>query len=148
MKSLLGKLGVILVVIGFTISSYVEAWGADWKFYDIGGTGTFWWYDTQGVTSYPNQVIQVWVKKVKVNEILMMIKFGAQLTVSDIERMTSEREYERFLIEIDCVKNTYNYIQRLQYDTKGVLKSGVLESDNRNIEPKHVEETLYKIVCK
>jgi hypothetical protein len=148
MKSILGKLGVILVVIGFTISSYVEAWGVDWKFYDIGGTGTFWWYDAQGVTICPNRVIRVWGKKVKADDILEMIKSGAKLTVPDIEQMASERSCEWFLIEIDCVKRTYNYIQRLQYDSKGALKSGVLESDNGNIEPKHVEETLYKIVCK
>ncbi len=148
MRSLSSRVGVILLVFALAIFAYGEAWGADWKFYDIGGSGTFWWYDAQGVTIYPGRVIRVWGKKVKADDILEMIKSGTKLTVPEIEQMVSERACELFLIEIDCVKKTYNYIQRLQYDSKGVLKSGVLESDNGNIEPKHVEETLYKVVCK
>jgi len=148
MKSLLGNLRVILVIIGLTIFVYAEVSAEDWKLYAIGNEGTFWWYDTQGVTYHPNKVIQVWVKKVKADEILEMIKGGAKFKVSELEQMTSERDYERSLMEIDCVKKTYAYLQRFNYDSKGVLKGGASESGIRSIPPNSVVDTLYIEVCK
>jgi len=38
--------------------------------------------------------------------------------------MTSEKNYERVLMEIDCVEKTVHLLQKLNYDSKGALKSG------------------------
>jgi len=148
MKSRLAKWVVILMVVGLAISWYAEVLAENWKFYAAGGEGTFWWYDAQGITYPANKVIRVWVKKVKADEILEMIKSGAQLKPSELEQMTSGRDYERSLMEIDCVKKTYNYLQRLNYNSKGVLKTGISEPAIMSIPPKSVVETLYKEVCK
>jgi hypothetical protein len=147
MKSSLGKLGVILV--GLAIFSYVEVWGADWKYLGRGGDGIFYWYDAQGVTYQPNRIIQVWVKKVKADEIMDMVKSGAKITVSELEQMTLERNYERSLIEIDCVEKTFNYLQKLNYDSKGVLKSGESKHGaKKSIRKNSNAERLYQAVCK
>jgi hypothetical protein len=147
MKSLSVKLGVIL--IGLTIFADAEVWGADWKYFATGADGTFYWYDAQGVTYYPNRVIQVWIKKVKADEIMGMVKSGGKLTVSELEPMTLERSYERSLIEIDCVEKTFNHLQKFNYDSKGVLKSGESKLGAKKSIPKNSNaEKLYKIVCK
>jgi hypothetical protein len=146
MKSLLVKLGVIL--IGLCIFTYAEVWGADWKYFGAGGDGIFWWYDAQGVTYQPNRIIHVWVKKVKADEIKDMVESGVKVTLSELEQMTSERNYEQVLMEIDCVEKTVNHLQKLNYDSKGVLKSG--ESTlgaKESIPTDSVAERLYQAVC-
>jgi hypothetical protein len=147
MKSLSVKFGVIL--IGLIIFSYAEVWGEDWKYFGAGGKGTFWWYDTQGVTYHPNRVIEVWIKKVKADEIMDMAKSGEKITVSELEQMTLEMSYERSLIEIDCVDKTLTHLQKFNYDSKGVLKSGESKLDSKkSISPNSLAERLYKAVCK
>jgi hypothetical protein len=141
------KLGVIL--IGLFIFSYAEVWGEDWKYLGAGGKGTFWWYDAQGVTYHPNRVIQVWIKKVKADEITGMVKSGEKITISELEQMTLERSYERSLIEIDCVEKTLNHLQKFNYDSKGILKSGESKLDSKKSIPTNsLAERLYKAVCK
>ncbi len=147
MKSILGNLGVILV--GLAIFGYAEVWGADWKFFAQGIDGTFYWYDAQGVTYHPKRIIQVWIKKAKADEIMGMVKNGEKITVSELEQITLERNYERSLIEIDCVEKTFNHLQKLNYDSKGVLKSGESKLGvKKSILKNSNAERLYEIVCK
>jgi hypothetical protein len=146
MKSLSVKLGVILV--GLAIFSNTEVWGEDWKYFGAGGDGIFWWYDTQGVTYHSNRMINVWVKKVRADEIVDRVKSGGKLTLSELEQMTSEKNYERVLMEIDCVEKTVNFLQKLNYDAKGVLKSGESQlGSKKSIPTDSVAERLYKAVC-
>ena len=149
MKSLSIRLGVTLVIIGLGLFTYARVWGEDWKYIGEGGNGTFWWYDTQGMTNNPNRIIQVWVKKVKADEIIDMVKSGRKLTVSELEQMTSEKNSERFLMEIDCVEKTVNLLQKLNYDSKSVLKGGESRPGAKeSIPTDSVGERLYKAVCK
>jgi hypothetical protein len=147
MKSLPVKLGVIL--IGLFTFCYAEVWGADWKYFASGVDGTFWWYDTQGVTHHLNIIIHVWVKRLKADEIMDMIRSGAKLTMSELEQMASERNYEQVLMEIDCVKKTADERQKLNYDSKGVLKSGEsIVGARESIPSDSIADRLYKTVCK
>jgi len=147
MKSLSVKLGVIL--IGLAIFAYAEVWGEDWKYFSAGDDGIFYWYDAQGVAYQPNRIIQVWIKKVKADEIMTMVKSGAKITASELEQMTLERNYERSLIEIDCVEKTFNHLQKLNYDSKGVLKSGESKHGaKKSIRKNSNAERLYQAVCK
>jgi len=74
MKSLSVKLGVVL--IGLLIFGNAEVWGADWKYFASGTDGTLWWYDTQGVTYHPTMIIHIWVKRLKADEIMHLVKNG------------------------------------------------------------------------
>jgi hypothetical protein len=146
LKSLLGKLGVIL--IGLTVLGNAEVWGADWKYLAAGDNGICWWYDSQGVTYQPGKMLKVWVKRVKAEEISETIKSGAKIDRSQLEKMISERDYELFLMEIDCVGKTVKGLQKSNYDSKGVLKSGESIIDTKKgIPADSVAERLYKIVC-
>jgi hypothetical protein len=146
MKSLSGKLGIIL--IGLTIFTYAEVRGEDWKFFSWAHNGTFFWYDTQGVAYHPNEVVRVWIKLVTDDKILEKIKSGAKLKESELDQMVSEKDYEKSLIEINCVKKTYGCLKRYKYDSIGFLKSGALESAIGDIQPNSIAETLYKTLCK
>ena len=144
MKSIL-MLGVVL--IGLSIFTNAEVWGADWKYFASGVEGTFYWYDAQGITYQPNRIIQVWIKKVRPDE--SRVKADAKITPSELEQMTSGRSYEQSLIEIDCTEKTFNILQRLIYDSKGVLKSGESKPGGRKrIQRNSNAEKLYKAVCK
>jgi hypothetical protein len=146
LKSLLGKLGVIL--IGLTVLGNAEMWGADWKYLAAGDNGICWWYDSQGVTYQLDKMMRVWVKRVKAEEISETIKSGAKIDRSQLEKMISERDYELFLMEIDCVGKTVKGLQKSNYDSKGVLKSGESIIDTKKgIPADSVAERLYKIVC-
>ncbi|HUL38135.1 MAG TPA: hypothetical protein VLW47_10645 [Thermodesulfobacteriota bacterium] len=145
MKSLF-KLGVIL--IGPILFGYAEAWGADWKYLAAGENGICWWYDSQGLTAQPDKMVRVWVKRVKAEEISERVKSGAKIDPSQLEKMISERDYELFLMEIDCVGKTVKGLQKSNYDSKGVLKSGESIIDTKkNIPVDSVAERLYKMVC-
>ncbi len=147
MRSLSVTLGVFFV--GLAISGYAQVWGADWRYFASGADGTFYWYDAQGVTYQPNKMIQVWIKKIKADEIMDMVKSDAKITASELEQMTAGRDYEQSLIEIDCVEKTFNHLQKLNYDSKGVLKSGESKlGAKKRIQKNSNAEKLYKIVCK
>ncbi len=147
MKSSFVKFGVILIAL--FILGYAEAWGEDWKYFAVGSDGVFYWYDAQGVTYQPNKVIQVWIKKVKAEEIMEKVKNGAKITVSELEQMTSEKNYERNLVEIDCVENTFTILQKFNYDSRGVLKSGESKrSEKKPILKNSGAEKLSQAVCK
>ena len=146
MKSIL-MLGVVL--IGLSIFTNAGVWGADWKYFASGADGTFYWYDAQGVTYQPNRIIQVWIKKVKADEVMDRVKTGAKITASELEQMTLKRSYERSLIEIDCVEKTFNILQKLNYDSKGVLKNGESKQGGKKPVLKNSNaERLYRVVCK
>jgi len=146
MKFLSAKLGVIL--IGPILFGYAGAWGADWKYLAAGDNGICWWYDSQGVTAQSDKMIRVWVKRVEVKEISETIKSGAKIDRSQLEKMISERDYELFLMEIDCVGKTVRGLQKSNYDSKSVLKSGESIIDiKKDIPADSVAERLYKIVC-
>ena len=147
MKSFSVKFGVIF--IGLSIFGYTGVWGADWKYFSAGDDGILYWYDAQGVTYQSNRIIQVWIKKVKADEIMDMVKSGAKITASELEQKTLEKNYERSLIEIDCVEKTFKHLQKFNYDSKGVLKSGESKVGvKKRIAKNSNAEKLYKIVCK
>jgi len=145
MKSLLVRSGVIL--IGLSILNYAEGWGADWRYFSTGNEGMLYWYDALRVTHQPNKVIQVWIKKVKADESL--VKGDAKLLPSELEQIASGKDYEQSLIELDCTEKTFNILQKLNYDSKGVLKSGESKPVGmKPIQKNSNAERLYKAVCK
>lgn len=131
------------------VESKEEAREADWKYFALGDDGIFYWYDAQRMTYQPNRTVQVWIKKVKAEEIMEIVKSGAKITVRELEHLTSKSNYERSLVEIDCVENTFNILQKLNYDSKGVSRSGESKPGGKKpILKKSGAEKLYQAVCK
>ncbi len=148
MKSLLST-SMILTMIGLLIFSHAEARGEDWKLFSVGSDGVFWSYDTQSVSYQPNNMIRIWVKRVEAEEIFKMIKSGTKIDQSQLEKMILGREYEKSLMEIDCVAKTANHLQRLNYDSRDIRRSGESKLGAKKAIPADsVAEKLFKIVCK
>jgi hypothetical protein len=54
-------LGVILV--GFMILGYAEAWGGDWKLFNKTEDAKF-YYDKKDVIHLTQKIVEVWIKQV------------------------------------------------------------------------------------
>ena len=145
MRSVSRELGIF--VIGFFIFGCADVWGADWRYFSTAHEGMLYWYDAQGVTYEPNKVIHVWIRKVRPDE--GRIKGEGKITASELEQLTSRTSYEQSLIEIDCTEKSFNVLQRLIYDSEGVLRSGESKPGGRKrIQKNSNAEKLYKAVCK
>lgn len=84
----------------------------------------------------------------KAEEIFKTIKRGVKIDPSQLEEMISGMDYERSLVEIDCVQKTANHLQKLSYDSKGVLKSGESKHGTKKGIPRDsAAEKLYKTMC-
>jgi hypothetical protein len=122
MKSLSGKLGVIIFIIGL-IFGCAEAWGADWKQFAEATTGIF-YYDERSVTSPSKDFYRVWIH--------------------------NTTKHETSLIEIDCKEKNYRVLDVVEYDETDRVKARYDYYDNPGwlaISQKTVPEPLYSILC-
>jgi hypothetical protein len=139
MKSLLGKLGVIL--IGLAILGCAEVWGADWKFY--GSTENYLgYYDAQSITSPSKNIVRVWTR-------LVWTEKGVLGWVEDLGEKCENLSHTIFLQEVNCAEKKLRLLSETHYDNKGsVIKSFSSPGEWRFIIPETVTESLYKEICK
>jgi hypothetical protein len=141
MKSLLGRLGVIL--IGLAIFGYAEVWGADWKLYNVNDNYKG-YYDAQSIPRPSKNIVRVWVKWDVTEK--GVLDWG--------KRKNDRKKYEnlnhmKVLYEIDCVEKKSRRLSGTEYDNKG----GMIDSDSSPskwefIIPESMTEGLYEEVCK
>ena len=139
MKSLLGKLGVIL--IGLSIFTYAEVWGADWKLFH-NDEESFDYYDAEGITRLSGDIVKVWAKRVYTKEGVIN---AVQKLGKDFEKLS----FDKHLLEINCVDKKELFLHSISYSEKGeVIYSNNKPKEWNFIAPETVAETLYKKVCK
>jgi len=102
MKSLFGKLVLILIVVGLAICQG-EAKAADWKEFAEATTGIF-HYDAAGISSTPEGFRRVWVYNVT--------------------------EQEANLVELNCAAKKYHVLDVIQYAEANRIKSRETYYDN------------------
>ena len=139
MKSLLGKLGVIL--IGLAIVGCAEAWGADWKLFGDHDNYLI-YYNIQNITRPSKNIVRVWIRwdYTKKGVMDMVGKFGKKYENLD---------YLKYLCEINCVEKMIRYLSANYYDNKGkVILSLSYSPEQYSIVPESIAESLYKEVCK
>jgi hypothetical protein len=141
MKTSSSKLEIILVIMGLSILSYAEAWGADWKLYDLDGQ-MIRYYDAEGITRPSKNIARVRVRLEYTDKGVteMVKKFG--------------KHYENFkliiaLNEINCSDKKIRNLSITHYSTEGKV---ILKASHGNeweyIVPQSAAETLYRFVCK
>ena len=149
MKSLWGKLGVILLIIFFFVvgcqtpvkkDEYSK--GADWKYF--ASTESFFvYYDTQTITRLSKNIVRVWVRYsyTKKGVLYHMWNFGEKY---------ENLSYSICLMEIDCVEKMYRTLLKTEYDNKGIAISSSTNFplERQIIPPESVFELLYNAVCK
>ncbi len=164
MKSLCVKLGVIL--IGLTIFSNAEVWGADWKFLKVWGipeeweknypdlkdlAGAFLCYDASSIVYPSRNIVKVWVrifladKEPIPSSISSEVKDLPVCKASEVMKLP----YADLLYEIDCRKRTYKTImQNVAKPKEGFYKENKEISDSKEISPDIDVDIVWKIVCK
>ena len=146
MKSLWGKLGVIL--IGLAIFGYGEVWGADWKHFSSTDLYECFYY-AEGMTRYtditggpPKNIARVWIK-------LEYTEKGIDGMVKKFGKEYENLSYSIYLKEINCVEKTDHHLSMTHYDNKGgVIYFSSSFSKWDFIAPETMGESLYKEVCK
>ena len=123
MKSSSAKLGVVLLVVGFTIC-YSKAWGADWKKFSEATTGIF-EYDAASISSPSKGFVRVWIH--------------------------NATKHVTHFAEFNCRGGSYRVLDRIEYDEADRMKTRDTYYDNTNwvnIAPGSVLEPLREIVCR
>ncbi len=144
MKSLLVKLEVILV--GFSIFTYAEGWGADWKYYAENELGKY-YYDAESVKRLSNNIVSVWVMEISSQKSVIdaVNRFGKRY--SDLGQMN-------ILWEIDCIGKKSRVLEVLYYSkSKSLISATSTAADSQRAEwkfiiPDSMAEFLSKAVCK
>ena len=139
MKSLLGKLGVIL--IGLASFSYVEVWGAEWKFYTESENEKF-FCDVESITKPSKNIVKVWVKMEYTDR-------GVNEMVKELGKKYENISYTKSLEEINCSDNKSRTLSLNDYSKEGKIIFGSnRENEWEYIVPESVTDTLRKAVCK
>jgi hypothetical protein len=139
MKSLLGKLGVIL--IGLTIFGNAEVWGADYKFF--GGSERYkGYYDAQSITRTSQNIVEVWTR-------WNFTERGITECVKYLGKEYENVSYLLLLEEINCAEKKMRLLSVSYYDNNGVtITSNDSPQEWRFINPDSLNESLHKKVCK
>ena len=139
MKSLLGKLGVIL--IGLAIFGYGEVWGADWKLYFVHEI-ILNYYDAQSITRPSKNIVRVWTRS----------NYTEKGVIDIVGRLG--KKYENLsdsttLWEINCLEKKCRFLSIAYHNNKGEPISFFgSPSEWDFIIPETMAEILYKEICK
>lgn len=140
MKSLLGKVGVILI-IGIVTFGCAGMWGARWRLYDrddeyIG------YYDAKGITHPSKNIVRVWERWEYTNK-------GVIEKVKELGKKYENINQTTVLDEINCSEKKWRMLSLNHYSKEGkVLFSGSQEGQWDDIVPHTRAEAIYKAVCK
>ena len=133
MKSLLGKLGVIL--IGLAIFGNAEVWGAEWVF--VGDYYNFrLYYDAQSISRPSKDIVQITAKSEESEEYK--------------KQHRHLESYEIILLEFNCKEKRFRSLSHKVYSKDGEFKEDYKCPDGWLIIIPILDyiESLYKIVCK
>jgi len=138
MKSLLGKLGVIL--IGISIFGYTEVWGADWKYYGTNEDGSY-FYDTESMVRSSKDLIDVWVQsEYSEKSISNWVREGG--------KGFQDLDFSLILFELNCVERSARYLQVVFYSKNGKVFYPIDNDEWQLIAPDSMISDLQKEVCK
>jgi hypothetical protein len=148
MKSLLGKLGVVLIgllifVIGCqkTVLKNESTKGVDWKFYNSNEMYLTYYY-TKNITHPSKNVVRVW-------ERWNLTEKGVLVWVQELGKEYENLSHFIILWEINCTEKKSRSLSETSYDNKGkVIISSSSPKEWDFIIPESMHENLYKEVCK
>jgi hypothetical protein len=110
MKSLSGKLGVVLFVIGLAIFGNAEVWGVDWTYLGETRDGEY-FYDTQTIFRASRHIVRAWQKRYWSKEAI--IDYAANMGEKH-----KDLRYSIGLYEINCTAGKYQFLRVTFFPTK------------------------------
>jgi len=137
MKSLSGKLGVILFIIGLTIFGNTEACGADWKLIE----------DSKASYSDSNYYIDMksikMISEGKVRFLILTVFLPPGTTKPSMEEARKQGSTD--YIELDCSEKKYRSVKSERQTREGYTP--LQPSHWYSIEPDSVYEKMGEVVC-
>jgi hypothetical protein len=123
MKSFLGKVGVVFVIVLCTFVC-TEAWAENWKSFASTPSGSF-YYDFDSITLVSKNVIKVWTQQVFSLE-------GIDRMVEAFGPKFNDLHHQAVQFEIDCAESKvrmayFNYSRDGKIITSGQYKKGEWE---------------------
>jgi len=142
MKPLSGKSGVVYVIIGLTIFSYAEVWGANWKFLRMSKGGDNCYYDADSITRPSKNIVRGSVK----------IVFSEKSVNREVERLgPSYKDLSHTIIlwEMNCIEKKAAFLETTTYSkNEKIIKSIKVKTITwASIVPETMGEDLYKALC-
>jgi hypothetical protein len=138
MKSLLGKLGVIL--IGLVIFGNAEVWGADWELLQKMESTKF-YSDKKDGTHPPKKIVKVWIRQAYTEKDKDMINL--------VRQRYENLSYSINSLEFVCGAKLTRFISMTYFSENGDLLALEDPTDKwESIPPNSMFDALYKIVCK
>jgi hypothetical protein len=129
-----------LILSGFLLLSFPEAWGADWKYIGEGPLASY-YYDGEDMVRQEN-VVRVWVKAVYSPE---GRRVEAEKIGGDIRNLTDSRALE----EINCRDKNHRAVALEVYSMEEkVVISDFQERGLDFVLPDPIWDGLYKRMCK
>ncbi len=142
MKLLSVKLGVISIIVGFSIFTYGEVWDKDWKLFKRTEDARF-YYDKKDITyTYLPKMAKVWVRQVytKKGKIDMIKLLGPHY-----EKLS----YSINSLEFDCEAKLTSSFSMAHYSKNGDVLDLVDATEKwESIPPLSMFDALYRKVCK
>jgi hypothetical protein len=140
MKPSFIKVGMILGIIGLAIFGYAEAWGVNWKYYGTNEDGSY-FYDTESMTRYPKDLIEVWVQSAYTEKsISRWVREGGK----DFQDL----DFTLISLELNCVERSARYLRIVFYSKNGKVFYPIDNDEWHFIAPDSMIESLHKEVCK
>jgi hypothetical protein len=140
MESLLIKLGVIVVVIGFNIFHYAEVWGEDWRLYGQDGIASY-YYDAEKIIRPSKNIVRVWGKVIYTRE-------GASGLATRLGEGFGTLNFSIDLYEFNCVKREYKELQRTFFSQRATYLGEQSDLSGGYLNQGSIQEKLSRIVCK
>ena len=141
MKSILVKLGIILVLIGLANFVRAEVSAKDWKFFKKTEDAKF-YYDKKDVTHPSQKIVKVWIRQVytKKGKIDMMNLVGPRY---------QNLSYSINSLEFDCGAKLVRFLSMTYYIKNGDVLDLERPPDQwERIPPNSMFDALYKKLCK
>ena len=143
MELSLVRLKITLIIIGFVIFSYAEAWAKDWRSY--AKTDSYeCFYDAEDMIRSSHDTVEVWTKSEYTER-------GVTEMVKKFGRHYENLNYSEELWEINCTEKKDRLLSIAAYSAEGnILYTDQAESRLppwKIIPRKSVEESLYEALC-
>ncbi len=141
MKLLSVKLGVISVIVGFSIFTNGEVWGKDWTL--LKKTEDFrFYYDKRDITYSPKKIAKVWVRQV-------YTKKGKMDMIKLLGPNYGKLSYSINSLEFDCGAKLIHFLSTAHYSKNGDILDLVDATEKwESIPPLSTFDALYRRVCK
>jgi len=144
MKSSLVRLKIALMMMGFVILPYAEAWAEDWRLYTETDLYEC-FYDAEDTIRSSEDKVKVWTK-------LEYTQRGVIEMVKKFGKHYGTLSHSLELWEINCAEKKDRLLSITAYTAEGNIlytdQAGSRPPPWKVISRESVEESLYKVSCK